>query len=114
MPRLKRFFKMKSVAGIDPDTTNKPHEEPKMTASQLAYRSAMSDLIEHHLEPALSLADQLPPPPAEVIVHFDADPDLLAGDDDLDLIQAEAESDFFIDLQAMRGSRSVRRALRSW
>lgn len=85
-----------------------------MTASQLANRIAMSQLIELDLESAEP--QQLPPPPAEVIVRFDddADPDLLAGDDDLDLMQAEEEGLFFSQMNQMRGSREGRRSLRNW
>lgn len=84
-----------------------------MTASQLANRVALSQLIEFDMESAQP--EQLPNPPAEVIVRFDdADLDLLAGDDDLDLMQAEEEGMFFSQMNQMRGSREVRRHLRNW
>lgn len=107
-----RFFKMGSVAVMSPDMTNKPPiEEPKMTASQLANRIALSQLIEFDMESA----EQLATPPAEMFVHFDdADLNLLAGDDDLDLTQAEEECAFFNQMNKMRGNREVRRHLRDW
>lgn len=65
-----------------------------MTAQKLANRVSLSQLIEFDMEAAQP--EQLPPPPAVVYVHFDnSDPDLLAGDDDLDLMQADEEEAFF-------------------
>lgn len=105
--------KMGSVAVMTPDMTNQPHEEPKMTASQLANRVSLSQLIEFDMEAAQP--EQLPPPPAVVYVHADdVDPDLLAGDDYLDLLQADEEEAFFSQMQMNRGHRAARRSFQNW
>lgn len=85
-----------------------------MTTQQLAKRIALAQLIEFDFESAE--AQELPPPSGEVIVRFDCDldPDLLAGDDDLDVLQTEAEIAFHAENNAIRGSRSARRMGRFW
>ncbi len=84
-----------------------------MTASKLANRIAMSQLIEFDMEEAQP--EHMRPAPS-VLVHFDMgiDPDLLAGDDDLDVLQSEEESSFFSQLQMNREHRSARRSFRNW
>ena len=83
-----------------------------MTASKLANRIAMSQLIEFDMEEAQPEHMR----PAPVFAHFDMgiDPDLLAGDDDLDVLQSEEESSFFSQLQMNRGHREARRSFRNW
>lgn len=85
-----------------------------MNAQKLAKRIALAQLIEvdfevlepQHANPALD--------DVSVLFDCDLDPDLLVGDDDLDVLQAEAECAFLAENNAIRGSRSARRASRSW
>lgn len=69
----------------------------------LSYRAAMSDLIE--------TTEQLPPPPQVVYVDLSEDApgyfDLLAGDDDLDLMQNEEEERFMVEMNIGREHRAL-------
>lgn len=83
-----------------------------MNAQKLAYRVAMSQLIEPELESAAP--EQLPSLPDEIFVaelavdHFD----LWAGDEDLDLVQFDEECSFLGEINMSRDQRAARRLFR--
>ena len=81
-----------------------------MTAQTLANRIAMNTLAEFDMECAAPAADR-PYIPAH---HVNIDPDLLAGEDDLDVLQCEEEGAFFSQMAMNRSSRENRRFLRNW
>lgn len=87
-----------------------------MTAQKLANHVALSQLIEFDMEAAQP--EQLRSSPDDVIVTFleveHIDLDLLAGDDDLDLLQADEEEVFFSQMQMNRGHRAARRSFQNW
>lgn len=83
-----------------------------MNAQKLAYRVAMSSLIEPELESAAP--EQLPPLPDEIIVAELAvdNFDLWAGDEDLDLVQFDEECSFLGEINLGRDRRAARRLFR--
>lgn len=85
-----------------------------MTAQKLANRIALSQLIEFDMESVQP--EPLNTPPAGAAIHFDhgMDLDLLAGDDELDLMQADEEEAFFNQMNINRGHRAARRSFQNW
>ena len=88
-----------------------------MNAQALAYRAAMSELIEFNLECAdpsqMRKSNQLPSPPVEVnialdLLNFEVD------DNEYDLLQNEAENDFFQEVNEANQHSYGRSARNAW
>lgn len=113
--RREWVIRMGTVEGMTRDNQQTTYEEPKMTAAQLANRVAMSALIEFNMEDASAHQQHaLPHNEMKIMSDDGIDPDLLAGDEEFDLMQVEAEGEFFSQLQHTRSSRESRRFFRNW